>query len=521
MPATRLVQHYLDRHCRQGATRVAVADASDSLTYGELETRSNRLANALIEREVGRQDRVVLCLQRSVQCLPALLGILKAGATYVPLDPKTPDQRRRAILEDCRPRAVVCDRTTRNLFAGDPPAGNASPAVVLDPAEALDSSADRPACRNLDNDLAYVMYTSGSTGQPKGVMITHRNVCAYIDWAVDRFGLDDADRILCTAPFHFDMSTFDIHATLKSGGTLCIASESMLLFPQQLVSFIEERTITVWKGVASLLMYLARAGVLTPERMPTLRTVMFAGEALPTRYLMEWMRNYPEKCFFNAYGPTEATGVSLCHRIERIPQGAGERVPIGRPRADTRVLLLNDDLSPVGEGEVGELCLAGPCLAKGYLNDPLKTAQAFLEPGPGSSVTERCYRTGDLARQRSDGTFEYVSRKDHQVKIMGYRIELGEIEHTLVAIDGIDDAVVVVETEEHSGLEELVAYYEAAADLPLSALLAEIRRSLPPYMAPRRYRRVAGIPRNNRGKVAREALREAHLQYDGCNADPA
>ncbi|MBE0575208.1 MAG: amino acid adenylation domain-containing protein [Desulfuromonadales bacterium] len=527
MKKPRLVQHCIDEHVRHAPGEISVTDAQDCLTYGELDELSNRLAHCLKAAGVTRQDCVAFCMQRSVHCLTAILGILKADAIYVPLDPRTPESRRMSILADCQPRAFICDKSTIKQIKLEELTMSGIQVVVLDPRQQstgtdasgivgwqqiLACSQKPPEADNSADDLAYIMYTSGSTGHPKGVMISHQNIRSYVDWAVACFGLNPADRILCTAPFHFDMSTFDVHAALRSGGTLCIASDMMMLFPENLVRFMEEQKVTVWKGVSSLLMYLARAGVLKSGRMPNLKTVLFAGEPLPTRYLMQWMNTYPEKRFINAYGPTEATGVSLYYELAKVPASTLERVPIGRPCTDTEVFLLKEDMSVGGEGEIGELCIAGAGLAKGYFNDPVKTNQVFIEPKPGTGRGQRYYRTGDLVKMRHDGNYEYVSRLDNQVKIMGYRIELGEIEHAMLSIDGVDDAVVIVEEDLQSGLNELVACYESLSDLRPDTVMAELKMRIPGYMMPKKMHKVISIPRNERGKVDRKSLGDAALR---------
>jgi amino acid adenylation domain-containing protein len=517
----RLVQNFMDEHVSRSPARTAVVDDQASLSYGTLDELSNQLAHCLVAHGLKRQDRVAFSMQRSMHCLTAILGILKADAVYVSLDPKTTDLRRSSILAECRPRAIICDRSTLKQFDLAASAQAGMMIIVLDPEqspanssethsigwdEIVNCSCHRPDCLNQDDDLAYIMFTSCSTGHPKGVMISHRNIYSYIDWAVACFGLGPADRILCTAPFHFDMSTFDVYAALKAGGTLCIANDMMTLFPEKLVRFIEEQEITVWKGVSSLLMYLVRTGVIGPERMPTLGTIMFGGEPLATRYLQQWMQTYPDKRFVNAYGPTEATGVSLYHMVDRIPSSVKVKIPIGKPCTDTEVFLLKEDMSLAVPGEVGELCISGPCLSKGYLNDPLKTAEAFIESGPGNSGRQRYYRTGDLVMQSDDGTYVYLSRKDNQVKIMGYRVDLGEVEHALLTIDGVDDAVVLVAEDAQSGLKELIAYYESACGLVPGQVVAELKMHVPGYMLPKRLQSVEKIPRNDRGKIDRQRI---------------
>ncbi len=362
-------------------------------------------------------------------------------------------------------------------------------------------STDPPPVQCGGSDLAYVLYTSGSTGSPKGVMVTHANIRSYIDWAVRRFSIGNADRILGTAPFHFDMSTFDLFCTLRTGATLCIASDALTLFPEKLMQFMEREGVTLWKGVSSLLMYLARAGVLRRGRLPALCQVLFGGEALPTHWLIEWMRAFPEKKFFNAYGPTETTGVSLYHAVERIPAGSHERIPIGIPCSDTCAYLFDGDMRPVPEGETGELYIGGAGVSGGYLNAPDKTAAAFL-PDPFRQG-ERMYRTGDLARRRVDGEYEFIGRRDNQVKLMGYRIELGDIEHALLAEPGVRDAAVSL-LPAGEGLTELIGFFDGDADP--AAVLASLKLRLPGYMLPRKLLTVGRLPRCDRGKIDRQAL---------------
>ena len=518
-----LLQQYLNGAISRNPQKIAVTDGTSGISYGELSVLSNNICHGLRSMGVARQDRVAICLRRSVHFLPAILGTLKADAIYVPLDHKAPAERLAHIIEDAAPQAVICDKATAlSARQAIDISGSRVPIMALcseDEVEGEVVGLERiktfggkpPVCLNDRDDIAYILYTSGSTGRPKGVMISHANVQAYIDWACSFFNIGEDDRILGTAPFHFDMSTFDIYCALKVSATLCVADEVQTLFPQRLVEFIEQQQVTLWKGVSSLLMYLARAGVLTRGAMPTLRQVIFAGETLPTRYLVDWMTVFPEITYYNAYGPTETTGVSTCYRIESLPQGPHVRIPIGTPRQGIRVLLLTDDQSEVAAGEIGELCIAGQGLARGYLNDSEKTARAFIE-SPLNRSGERIYKTGDLARLLPDGNLEYLGRKDRQLKFMGYRIEAEEIEQVLLAIPQIKDAAVdLVKSRLNEGVLELAAFCETEEDIDSTLISAELKKKFPSYMIPRRFIRVAKMPRCERGKIKLDALREYSL----------
>ena len=380
----------------------------------------------------------------------------------------------------------------------------------MTPTTALSSlPAEAPDAGVGEDDLAYILYTSGSTGRPKGVTITHGNVRAYIDWAVAEFSVTPADVVLSTAPFHFDMSVFDLFVPLAAGARLAVADRSLALFPSRLVEFAEREEATIWKGVSSLLMYMERARVLAPGRLPALRWVLFGGETLPTRTLMRWMEIYPDKAYCNAFGPTEATGISVYHVMRAPPASADARVPIGRPCAGTEASVRDGDGREVADGEVGELYLGGPCLSPGYLGDPEGTARAFLtEPAGPGGAPRRLYRTGDIVQRNDRGELEFIGRRDGQVKSMGYRIELGDIEHALRAVDGVADAAVILVEDGPAGLRELVGFFEGSPTVDEGETQRELARRLPSYMAPRRLMRLDRLPRGDRGKVDRAALAE-------------
>ncbi|GFO68490.1 hypothetical protein GMLC_20690 [Geomonas limicola] len=519
-----LVQTYLDEAWRANPDQVAVVDDQRSMTYGQLYRDANRIAHCLVSHGVRRQDRVAICMKRSAQVVMAILGILKADAIYVPLDSKAPIERILKVIRDCRPSAIICDDAALPVLDGvkahmgsvrhlvvcgvSSQSSGDLPRTLLEdmPLDAVPA----PAYRNIDADAAYILYTSGSTGSPKGVAISHLNILNYIDWAVEYFAITSTDRVLGTAPFHFDMSTFDIFATLKAGATLCIAPERLLLFPHKLFDLIEEERVTVWKGVSSLLMYLSSTNSLRKDRIPSLQKVLFGGEVLATKHLINWMQHYPNKRFYNVYGPTEATGISSCYSVEQLPGSPSEPIPIGKPCANTEIFILTEDNSLADIGEAGELCIRGSGLSMGYWGDEEKTARAFVRNPLGCTQNDRIYRTGDLARLRHDGWLEYLGRKDFQVKFMGYRIELYEIEQAMLTQDSIHQAAVVLCDTTQSEVPELVAFMAGPNLLDPDSVMEELGRAVPSYMLPKRIIPLAEMPLNDRGKTDRGALRQLY-----------
>jgi D-alanine--poly(phosphoribitol) ligase subunit 1 len=517
-----LLQSYLDDVCDAHPGKTALVDDQRSITYGQLQADANRIAHCLKANGVQRQDRVVICLKRSCQVVLAIMGVLKSDAIYVPLDAKAPAERMLKVVQDCQPSAMICDEaalavldrvrdqmpSVRRLVVFGPGTAVTGEIPRIYWEEATPGSVATPHYRNIDADAAYILYTSGSTGSPKGVTISHLNVINYIEWAVAYFQIRDHDRILGTAPFHFDMSTFDIFAASKAGATLCIAPERFLLFPNKLLDLIENEGVTLWKGVSSLLMYLSSTGSLKEGRIPTLEKILFGGEVLATKHLINWMQHYPTKRFYNVYGPTETTGISACYPIEKKPEAANDPIPIGKACTNTEIFILTEENRLAAVGEAGELCIRGSGLSPGYWDDEEKTARAFVHNPLGCTHNDRIYRTGDLARLREDGLFEFLGRKDFQIKFMGYRIELFEIEQAILAQENIHQAAVVLCDSNQSEVSELIAFIAGPGLMDQDAIMEELGRVIPTYMLPKRLIPMPEIPLTDRGKTDRVALRE-------------
>jgi amino acid adenylation domain-containing protein len=517
-----LAQHYLEESAILEPKKTAIICSNSRITYMELNRQSNKLANSLIERGVKRQDRVIIFLKRSTEHIISFMGIIKADAIYVPVDPCAPANRTRTIVEDCRPAAIICNKETvysldETLFEVE----NVPKIIFLDSSDCLEKYSRNnitfkeeidancnvaPEYQNIDTDIAYIMYTSGSSGRPKGVLISHLNIINYIEWAVSYLGIGSEDKIFSTAPFHFDMSTFDIYAAMKARATLVIANEKCLLFPKMIFDVIEINKITIWKAISSLLVYFVKTNVLKIGRIKTLKKILFAGETLPPKYLIELMRIFPEKQFYNAYGPTEATGISTYYLVKNIPLNHEEGIPIGKACTNSEIILLNENNMLCKKGQVGEICIRGSCLSIGYWNDGEKTEKSFIQNPLNKVMNDRIYRTNDLGRIRDDGEIEFLGRRDLQVKYMGYRIELFEIEKAMLRISDINDAAVVLVSSSISDVEELVGFYESEQEIDVIELKNKLQSWLPQYMIPKNILKIKILPRSDRGKIDRKAL---------------
>ncbi|MDO8467202.1 MAG: amino acid adenylation domain-containing protein [bacterium] len=483
----KLIQEYFSASAEKFPDKIAVNWKDQNITFAELESRSNQLAFALKGLGVKRGDRIAFCLQKSPKAIQVILGILKVDAAYVPLNPRAPEARIAQMINDAQPSVVICERATKALVKSG---------KVFDLDEKAEMLADMPVsamhCKNTSVDLAYILYTSGSTGIPKGVMITHGNIINATDWAVEEFGISEKDRMSQHPPLHFDLSTFDLYCAFKAGATLYLVPEELSLFPGQLLKFIEESKLTIWNSVPSVLVYLWNSGLIKEDRLSLVRKFFFNGEGFPTRFLAEWMKTFPKKEFVNMYGPTETTVQCTFYRIPEAPTDLTKLVPIGKACRNVEVFLVD-----------GELCVAGDGVGLGYWNNPEKTAVSFVDiTGKG-----RVYKTGDSGRLLPDGNYEFIGRKDFQVKIMGNRIELGDVEAALLALPYIEDAAAVAIDASATGGQELIGFVklkEAKEELMIKIDLAKL---IPQYMVPAKIVVRPLLPRTSTGKVDRNALK--------------
>ncbi|MGN6153112.1 MAG: amino acid adenylation domain-containing protein, partial [Lysobacteraceae bacterium] len=502
MPHALCLHALFEAQVDRAPQSMALVSADGTLRYGELDAQANRLAHRLRALGVGPDARVAICMPSGLDRVVAVLATWKAGGAYVPLDPAYPAERLSYLLHDSAPAVVLThDGVTAGVRA-ILRAATASQAAVVDVGAERETLAALPDKRLVPDDiglapghLAYVIYTSGSTGQPKGVMVEHRGVVNLAIAQRRAFPVDDAARVLQCASFSFDACVFETVMALCNGGSLHLPPAGAVVAGPVLRDLLREHRITHATLTPSVL-----AGIDDPACMADVRTLVVAGEACPAALVERWA---PGRCFVNAYGPTETTVWATWHVCEAPLAG---RPPIGRPIANARVYVLDDDRRPVPVGVEGELYVGGAGLARGYLHRPELTQERFVRDPFAAQPDARMYRTGDLVCWREDGTLDYVGRNDDQVKLRGLRIELGEIEAQLLAQSGIREAAVRVR-EDVAGDRRLVAYVVAdggAADP--QALRDALLRTLPDYRIPAAYVTLADLPRTPNGKLDVRAL---------------
>lgn len=522
-----LLQHGMASQADRRGDATAVVSLKERLTYGQLDRASTQLAKVLKEIGCERGDRVCLLMPKGLPAIVSILGILKADCAYVPIDPQSPAPRVRKIIDQCELRMIL---------------GAGSAGKLLEEVLSLDGSSDRLTVgwlgpdklqservkvaftqadyenypdtprdyANTADDPAYIMFTSGSTGVPKGVVITHENVNRYLQWAVRYFGLTSSDKMSSHPPLHFDLSVMDIFCSLGVGAELHLVPHEINLLPNKVADFIRSSELTHWFSVPSLLNYMAKFDVVKEQDFPMLKRILWCGEVFPTPSLIYWMKRLPHISFTNLYGPTEATIASSYYTVPTCPEEGTSPIPIGKPCEGEELLVLNEALLPVPTGEIGNLYIRGAGLSPGYWRNQEQTQAAFIQNPLNSDLSDRLYKTGDLARFTEDGMVYFHGRADTQIKSRGYRIELGEIETAFHAMSLLQEcAVVAIEAEGFEGATICCAYVPADGSEVSPLILRKFLASdLPQYMVPSRYLVFETLPKNASGKIDRPKLRD-------------
>ena len=499
----RCVHELVEEQVRRTPGAMAVLLQEQSLTYEELDRRANQLAHYLRAQEVGPDVIVGVCMERSLELVVGLFGVLKAGGAFLPLDPSLPRQRLQFMLEECQPRVVLIQSHLRSLLPA-----TACPICSLDEgwseiARQPSSDAHATAAGLKSSHLLYVIYTSGSTGRPKGAMNEHVGVVNRLRWMQDTYRLGPEDRVLQRTPISFDVAVWEFFWPLTVGARLVLARPEGHQDLSYLRGLIETTGITTLHFVPSMLQ-----GFLEQHRAgecSSLRHIVCTGEELPGPLQMKCFESLPGVKLSNMYGATETSDDVTVWECR--PHDASGRVPIGRPMSNVQMYVLDRKLQPVPIGVVGEIYIGGIAVGRGYLGRPDLTAERFLKNPFIETGPSRLYRTGDLGRWRADGNLEFLGRNDGQVKLHGYRIELGEIEAELLCCEGVREAVVLAR-EDFQGDKRLVAYYTVAAGevLDSDAIRTRLAAKLPQYMVPSALVLLEAMPRTPNEKLDRKAL---------------
>ena len=522
-----LLNHLLTETALKHPRKYAVAFKEKFLSYAELDAASSQLAAGLAWQGVKPGDRIGIMLNKSVESIVSVFGILKAGAIYVPLDPLAPGGRLCAIISNCGMELVISapDHLARLLAAADE--GLTLRRAILtgsDPPQTApwsrgsvacvgwDAAAAPPPgkiCQEEQSDAApaYILHTSGSTGIPKGVVISHLNALTFVKMAAEFFGISEGDRMANHAPLHFDLSVFDIFCAVKKGACIVLVPEFLSAFPIRLVEFIEQEKITVWNSVASVLTKLANQGELDRMQFAYLRLVHFSGDIMPVKYLRILKKCMPAAEFYNIYGQTEANS-SLYFKVPETIEDNAWKIPIGRPFPNFSVFALDDSGRVISApGEEGELFVLSSTVALGYWNDGEKTRAQFSSDPRNPAAHARVYRTGDLVRLNGAGDFVFAGRKDQMVKCKGFRVELDEIEILLNSHPKVRHAAVVAVPDELAG-NKIIAYVSLTDGSVFDSreLLDLCREHLPKYMVPELLQNCQTLPTTSNGKIDRKAL---------------
>lgn len=484
--------HELGRFAASEA--IAVKRGNQSLSYAELEALAARIAHALAGRGLHQGDRVALWMEKGPVAVAIMLAALRSGAIYVPIDPGSPVERARRILAASGSRALLTTSARSQALGAE--RGGAAITLCVDDASwsAVAEASGAPVADpgTSGDDAAYILHTSGSTGIPKGVTVSHDNAMAFVQWAIGELQLGPADRLANHAGLHFDLSVLDVYGALHAGASVRFVAEEIAGDPVRLVEWIRDERPTIWYSVPSALVMMMDHGGLLDVEDCSLRAIVFAGEVFPVPALRRLRARWPRMRLLNFYGPTE-TNVCTFHEVFDVPAGPLASVPIGRACAGNRVWAETETGAIAGAGEVGELCVCGPTVMLGYW---------------GQAPTQaRTYRTGDLVRVHADESFTFLGRRDGMVKVRGQRIELGEIAAVLRSHPAVRDAAVAVSGE--GLMAKLVAFVVVDRDQPAPSLL-ELKRLcqqlLPHYMIVDKLRVVERLPRTRNGKLDASAL---------------
>ena len=491
----RNILEYLDRSAQRVPDKIAFYGEGETLTFRQLRRQAQSIGSRLAQMDAFRKP-VVVFMDKQPKTIAAFLGVLYSGGFYVPLDRQMPRIRIEKILENLHPLACICDDTTFQEAQSISGLGTVFRYAALAFGAIDERALDRIRQRQIDTDPAYIVFTSGSTGIPKGVVGCHRAVIDYIENLCPVLKFDETTVFGNQTPLYFDACLKEIIPTLKYGASACLIPGKLFMQPVKLVEYLNEKKINTLCWVVSALTFISSLGTFEKVVPESLHTIAFASEVFPIRQLNLWRAACPDARFVNLYGPTETTGICCWYEVDR-DFSEEEALPVGRPFPNTEIILLDENNRVPESGEQGEICIRGTRLTHGYYGNPEKTGESFVQNPLNPHYPERIYRTGDIGRYNDRGELVFVSRKDHQIKHMGHRIELGEIEAAANTCPGVNACCCVYDGE------KITLYYTGR---PIE-LRQQLKEKLPRYMLPHRVHRLDAMPLTPNGKIDRNALK--------------
>lgn len=501
------ITEWLDNTAEVYPEKCAIVDSNGAMTFDEYRKKSLAIAREILDSGIGQQQPVVVFMEKSRKVLVSFLGIAYSRCFYSPIDVNMPASRVNKILEILSPRLVITTRELKEKFKQYLFAGDYLIYEDIIPSE-IDTDKVAPISKSiLDTDLLYVLFTSGSTGVPKGVGIRHRSVIDYIDWVTSEFGISEEDSFGNQAPFYFDNSILDIYSTLKSGATIYIIPKELFSKPVELLEYLKDIKVSTIFWVPTELMMVARLKALKKVDMTNvIKRVLFCGEVMPNKELNFWREYLPNAVYSNLYGPTEITDACTFYTIDRKFSN-DESLPIGKPMPNTEILLFDEEnhlITSDQQNKIGEICVKGTCLAVGYYKNPEKTNVAFVQNPLNDRYEEKIYRTGDLATYNEYGELLYKGRKDFQIKHLGHRIELGEIETAASSFETIIRNCCLYDTK-HS---RIVMFITSTCEVDREEFRNQLAKLIPSYMIPEKIIKLDTMPLNDNGKIDRNKLKE-------------
>lgn len=481
--------------------KIVFRDETTDMTYAEFLNTAKAIGTDIAKSGVFKKPIAVIA-ERSVKNLAAMFGVLYSGNFYTVIDSEMPPERVKAIFNTLKPAAVVVTKACLSLLEKLDFNGKAVNYEIAKDCPADSNLLGKIRENMIDSDPAYVLFTSGSTGVPKGAVVSHKAVLTYVKWYVDTFKIDESTVFGSQTPFYFSMSVSDVFSCVFAGAELNIIPKSLFSFPMKLIEFLNERKINTIYWVPSALCIIANWRALDYGELKYIKKVLLAGEVMPVKQLNYWISKLEGAMFANLFGPTETTDICTYYIVDRNFED-GETLPIGRACDNCDVFVVKEDGTKAKIGEEGELYARGSFLAMGYYNNPEKTAAAFVQNPLNAAYPETVYKTGDLVKYNEKGELIYISRIDFQIKHMGYRIELGEIEAAANALGYVTACAAVYDSDR----DKIILAYEGKKR-ESAEILSDLRLRLPEYMTPQIVKRIKAMPHNANGKVDRKKILE-------------